>query len=307
MKLLLSTAFVLCLFISKTSLAQVEAFEEEVFGGYLAVRDLALGENEMYFSIQSVLNELSAIAFCTKTKKGWSEATLLSLSGSYMDLEPFLSPSGLQLYFASNRPIHLDSTKSKDYNIWYAERASLTSSWSDPIPLGSAINSSYNEFYPAIGNTGSIYFTSDRPGSLGKDDIFLSVWNGQMYESAIPLGEEINSPGYEFNAFISPDEKTMIYSAYNREDGYGSGDLYISKKDENGNWTSAKNMGVEVNSDKMDYCPFYDPKTSTLYFTSKRSAINSSEGKEKNIEQFLNEVNKYENGLSRIYKIKLDL
>ncbi|RPI61635.1 MAG: hypothetical protein EHM44_08305, partial [Ignavibacteriales bacterium] len=119
------------------------------------------------------------------------------------------------------------------------------------------------------------------------------------------LSDSINSTGYEFNAFIAPDESYIVFSGYQREDGFGSGDLYISYKFSDGVWTKAKNFGEEINSDKMDYCPYIDTKTNTLYFTSKRSVVNNS-GKGFNIlKDFLIEMKQYENGLSRIYKTTL--
>lgn len=307
MRLLYTLVIAALLLININVEAQVEAYEADIFGEYLSVRDLALGENEMYFTIQSLEGTHSAIAVSHRIQDSWSEVKLLPFSGQFMDLEPFLSPSGKRLYFASNRPIHPDSSQSKDYDIWYVERDNESQSWSQAIRLDTVINSSHNEFYPAVGLSGSIYFTSDKPGSYGKDDIYMSSWNGQHFEKAINLGPSINTPGYEFNAYISPDERVLIYSAYNREDGYGSGDLYISKKDEKGLWSEAENMGNEVNSVKMDYCPYYDFKTSTLYFTSKRTSEKNENSNRKDLYQFLQEVNKYDNGLSRIFKINVDL
>jgi len=55
----------------------------------------------------------------------------------------------------------------------------------------------------------------------------------------------------------------------------------------------------------MDYCPFVDTKTNTLYFTSKRSYINYNNLGLSSVQDFFNEMKKYENGLSRIYKTTL--
>jgi hypothetical protein len=60
-------------------------------------------------------------------------------------------------------------------------------------------------------------------------------------------------------------------------------------------------MGPDINSDKMDYCPFVDTKTNTLYFTSKRLksiTLKSSV----NMEELKAHFNNYENGASRLYK-----
>ena len=115
----------------------------------------------------------------------------------------------------------------------------------------------------------------------------------------------INSTGYEFNAFVSPSEEFIIYTCYGRPDGLGSGDLYISYKNSKGNWDEPKNLGAEINSKQMDYCPFYDTTTQTLYFTSKRMIV--IEKTFTNLKEFETEISSYENGFSRIYKYQIKL
>lgn len=274
---------------------------------YPSIRDFTLSTegDEAYFSIQSLNGELSYIASIRKLKNDWTKPQIVSFSGKYHDLEPFLSPDNLRLYFASSRPENKGTEKKKDYDIWYVERRSTEDVWSEPINLGLPVNSNQNEFYPSVAANKNLYFTSDRPSSLGKDDIFVSLWNGKAYDEPKALGESINTDGYEFNAYISPSESFLIFSGYNRSDGLGSGDLYISHRERNSTWRKAINFGSVINTDKMDYCPFVDIKTKTLYFTSKRSSIkpgtvfNSTE-------DLLKELNKYDNGLSRLYKIGLE-
>ncbi|MBK7816784.1 MAG: hypothetical protein IPJ60_03985 [Sphingobacteriaceae bacterium] len=64
-------------------------------------------------------------------------------------------------------------------------------------------------------------------------------------------------------------------------------------------------MGEAFNSKQMDYCPFVDESTKTLYFTSKRN--NTSAEFEKNLttEELLDAINVYANGQSRLYKVSL--
>lgn len=298
------------LFVSIFGFAQEQTKTEPAFDflkKYINTRDLALSQNqdEVYFTIQNTNEEVSVIAFSKKVNKKWSEPKLINFTGKHRDIEPFLSSDGLKLYFSSNRPMHDSITKSKDYDIWFVERSSLKSEWSAPKNLGAPVNTSNNEFYPSLTNSGNLYYTSDGSKSLGKDDIFFSKWENNNYSEPITLGLNINSAGYEFNAFVSPDEKFLIFTGYNRPEGLGSGDLFISYKDKNGEWEKAKNMGANVNSSLMDYCPFYDAKTETLYFTSKRNSTSNLGFK--TIEELEKEINKYENGLSRIYKYSLKL
>lgn len=270
------------------------------------VRDLALTAdgNEMYFTLQSFNDQVAKIAFCKKENGKWSQPELVSFSSSFRDIEPFLTEDGLRLYFVSNRPLHSEETKSKDYDIWYVQRKSIKEKWSNPINLGKPVNTDKDEFYPSVANNGNLYFTSENDSSLGKDDIFMSKFENNVYTTPVNLGTAINSEGYEFNAYVDRNENFLIYTAYNRKDGLGSGDLYISYK-ENDTWQPAKNLSQHINSPQMDYCPFYDAKNETLYFTSKRNLVNDK--KFENLEEFKTEILKYENGFSRIYKVKLKL
>mgnify|MGYP006197826911 CR=1 FL=1 len=212
---------------------------------------------------------------------------------------------GKKLYFASDRPLKDGETKKKDFDIWYVERKSTKDKWSQPINLGAPVNTKNDEFYPCVTLNNNLYFTSDVVSSLGKDDIFVCKWNGKQYTEPENLGMNINSPGYEFNAFVSPNEEFIIYTCYGRPDGLGSGDLYISYKNNKGNWDEPKNLGEKINSKQMDYCPFYDTTTQTLYFTSKRTKL--LEKRFTNLEDFETAITMYENGLSRIYKYQIKL
>ncbi|WP_103866441.1 hypothetical protein [Aquimarina sp. I32.4] len=91
------------------------------------------------------------------------------------------------------------------------------------------------------------------------------------------------------------------------EDGIGSGDLYISYHSTEGTWSKSKNLSAKINSDKMDYCPFYDSKTQILYFTSKRNEIITKRSKSLELKHLLKMMHSYQNGLSRIYKTHIKL
>ena len=282
-------------------------FLRNILQEFPSVRDLALGVNEAYFTIQSPLGEVSVIMVSRKIRNKWRKPKVASFSGSYSDLEPFLSDDGKRLYFASNRPLSVDSTSSKDYDLWVVERESPKAKWSPPINLGPPVNTEHNEFYPSISQNGNLFFTSDGPDSKGKDDIYFSLRKDDAFETPISLGDSINSPGYEFNAFIAPDESYLIFTGYNRPDGLGSGDLYISFRESDNTWTRAANLGDKFNSKFMDYCPLVDTKSQTLYFTSRRSDVEFPSAGFTGTEALLQELNKSSNGQSRLYQTHFEV
>ncbi|PSR13800.1 MAG: hypothetical protein DA408_16065 [Bacteroidetes bacterium] len=271
------------------------------------VRDftLATAGTEAYLTIQSPLEEVSAIAVLRKEKDGWSEPELVPFTGQYKDLEPFLAPDNQRLYFVSNRPLADSSHAAKDFDIWYVDRPTPTAPWGLPVNLGPPVNTDADEFYPTLASNNNLYFTSDGHASSGKDDIFFSAWLGDHYGSPVALGPGINTAGYEYNAYVAPDESFLLFGAYQRPDGQGSGDLYLSTRDAEQQWRPAVNLGLAINSRAMDYCPFVDLPTGTLYFTSRRSALGERPGF-KNLTELQQAVNSYQNGWSRIYQVPFD-
>lgn len=297
-------AFVICLFsglcISQSKTSNVTPFLEHIVSQFPNVRDIAITENEAVFSAQSVMGDISSLVYIRKLDGYWSKPEVAIFSGQFFDIEPFFSEDGLTLYFVSNRPLESTSTEVKDFDIWYVARTSLDGEWSTPKNIGAPINTKMDEFYPVITKSKNLYFTLDNPNLNQKDDIYVSKFMNGMYLEPERLDDSINSNGYEFNAYVSPDESFMIYTCYDRADGNGSGDFYISYRSDKG-WTQAKNMGADINSDKMDYCPFVNINMNTLYFTSKR-LITPNLKSSVNLDGLKTLFNAYENGSSRLYK-----
>ena len=61
----------------------------------------------------------------------------------------------------------------------------------------------------------------------------------------------------------------MIFCA-DRPEGLGRGDLYISFKDGNGNWTKSKNMGEKINTIGHELCPFVSKDEKYFFYTSNK-------------------------------------
>jgi len=304
MRLILS---ILCL----SCLISVNAFQVEpalqILKDYDKVRDFTMNNNqtEAYVSAQSNLEEKSVILRISKKDGKWNKVEIASFSGKYRDLEPFLSPDNLKLFFVSNRPLTKQG-ELKDVDIWFVERTSITSDWSEPKNIGAPINTEADEFYPSVAKNGNLYFTSVGHNAMGEDDIFVSEYKNGKYSKPLALKGGVNTKSYEYNSFISPNEEYLIFGGYNRQDGLGSGDLYISFKNDDNTWTRAKNMGDKINSKFMDFCPFVTQSGTQIYFTSRRSNIDANKSIT-SVQNLLNVFNGYQNGFNRIYKTSFDL
>lgn len=198
-------------------------------------------------------------------KNGRSVPLLVHETYSYND--PMLSPDEKRLYFISDQPLDGTGPK-KDFDIWYVERQKK-GKWSKPINAGPSINSEKNEYYVSFTSNGTMYFSSGRNTTTEhpKDyDIYSAKATTDGFEKAQKLGPEINTEYYEGDVFIAPDGSYIIVAA-ERAETFGSGDLFISFKTQDGNWTVLKNMGPNVNGPRFDYCPFVTHDGKYLFYT----------------------------------------
>lgn len=280
-----------------------ELFAPGIISTNLYERDIAISPDgtEIVFTLGDYRQIKRGLVIVKKSGSDWSNKEILSFSGLYDDIEPFFSLDGNKLYFVSNRPVDDDTTR-KDYNIWISERTA--DGWNDPVPLPSVINTTHDEFYPSVSQNNNLYFTSARENGIGSEDIYISRIADGVYSEPTPLDTSVNSATYEFNAYVNPEETLIIFTSYGRKDDMGGGDLYYSLKDSSGIWQSAVNMGPEINSEYLDFCPFVDNKRGNLYFTSDRTS-NSRIRMETTME-LENFANQILNGTGNIYRIHID-
>lgn len=257
--------------------------------------------DEIFYTIQQ-RDLVSTVMHAGKKNSKWSQPDVAPFSGVYNDLEATFSTDGQKIFFSSNRPLsHDDSTK--DYNIWFVEKKNA--SWLTPVALGSAINSEKDEFYPSLARNGNLYFTTQLESGKGKEDIVMSKWQNGEYQPPVSLPDAVNSKGFEFNAFVDADEQFIIFSGSGRNDDLGKGDLYISIK-KNGEWQPAANLGKNINSAFLDYCPFVSWDKKYLFFTSSRPNYKSPFNKKQTAAELKRGLQNSGNGFDDIYWIRFD-
>jgi hypothetical protein len=212
----------------------------------------------------------------------WSAPEVLPFSGRYLDYPPKFDSSGKRLLFASSRP--LPDGKRGAIRIWEVEQTA--SGWGEPHPLPPPINqpgSSWNAD-PSVTSDGTLYFSSDREGK-GALHIYRSLFASGRYAEPEKLGPEINSEFNDYQPYVSPDGKILLFSSVGSQvppyrhrpeeltgggRPYARGDLYVSYN-KAGKWSTARHLEHNINTVAEEEFPFLTPDGRYLFFSSDRS------------------------------------
>jgi outer membrane protein OmpA-like peptidoglycan-associated protein/tetratricopeptide (TPR) repeat protein len=142
--------------------------------------------------------------------------------------------------------------------------------WIKPYNIGSVVNTAGWESQPCLIDNGkALVFSSNRKGSLGGNDLFISR-RGKNNAWATPenLGSVINTSGNEESPFLHPDGKTLFFRSTGHP-GMGSYDLFYSKYDPIKNiWSSPINLGYPINTEGQEGALFVERDGLTAYYTS---------------------------------------
>ena len=153
-------------------------------------------------------------------------------------------------------------------DIYYCEKRNGL--WTRPRNLGEPINSSAKETQPSISADGrTLYFVSTRGDGKGGQDIWTSTIDDKGNWSKPVNLEEINTFGDESSPYIHMDGRTL-YFASNGWPGMGQYDLFVTRKDSAGNWSTPENLGYPINSKHNEEGMIVNARGDRAYYSSDR-------------------------------------
>lgn len=163
---------------------------------------------------------------------------------------------------------------------------------------GPNVNTEVWESTPAIAPDGTLYFASNRPGSVGgpkknldmQRDISRSGrqekynrpefdidiwycpydWETGSWKPAINAGSIVNTSGNEMAPFINTDGTMLFFSSNGHKPSIGGLDFYVSAIAPDGTSGEPQNLGEPLNSPKDDLGFFITRDDTEIYFSSKR-------------------------------------
>jgi len=155
-----------------------------------------------------------------------------------------------------------------DKGIYRAEK--VEGAFTKPVRLNS-VSSDYNDLQPYVFEDRVMFFTSNRPGSIGGYDIWVSE-NVNGWQEPINLGSTINTSNDEQTPFISWDGQTLFFSS-NGHSSFGGFDIFRARK--NGSkwtdWDEPINLGPEINTIYNERHYFRAHSSNEVYISSDRA------------------------------------
>lgn len=176
----------------------------------------------------------TGFSFSHRIEGGWSVPEQIRLRG----YENMAKGNYVGSYFANDGKTLLLSFSEKtdsQFNDLYVSFLEKDGDWSRPMNLGELINSKFGEDTPFLASDGvTLYFASDRPGGLGKRDIYLSrrlddTWLN--WSNPMNLGSSINTIADDANYSIAASGY-YAYMVSERNSIGGSDVVRIKLKDE---------------------------------------------------------------------------
>ncbi len=189
---------------------------------------------------------------------------------------PSLSADGEIMFFASCMEMTGDygSSERKGYgscDIFYAQK--INGKWSKPRNAGSMINTKNWETQPSFSSDGkTLYFIRGmvaRDGIKNPDIYSSTIGEDGKFSEPVKLSDNINTPFGEESVFIHPDNQTLYFSSEGHP-GMGGLDIFVSKKQADGSWGKAVNLGYPINTFSDENSLLVDANGKLAYFASER-------------------------------------
>jgi outer membrane protein OmpA-like peptidoglycan-associated protein/tetratricopeptide (TPR) repeat protein len=208
----------------------------------------------------------------------WGQAVAMPTNVNTVNNEgaPTIAADGRSLVFvacpdASGENYGENRTGKGSCDLFYTKK--LGQRWSDPVNIPGNINSFHWETQPSLSADGkTLYFIRGIRGKNQTDDSDIYVSRLQAngtWGTAERLPDIINTRMPEESVLIHPDGKTLYFASRGHV-GMGGSDLFVSRMDAQGNWTTPVNLGYPINTRFDENSLMVSPDGEVAFFASDR-------------------------------------
>lgn len=138
----------------------------------------------------------------------------------------------------------------------------------DPKPLSAVLQTTPSQYFPVLTpDEQTLVFTALK--AEGDEDLMVATYNGESWSPPVSLSPGINTTDNEGTASLSADGRMIVFTACQGRKGFGSCDLYLSRKT-GSDWSTPENLGSAVNTRYYESQPSLSADGRRLYFISDR-------------------------------------
>lgn len=193
-------------------------------------------------------------------------ATLLMRQGRYADAIPYLEKFGTM--FPPNS-VQQQRVGRQLENARFGRQAVQNPQSVTPRPVSESLQTTPSQYFPVLtADEQTMVFTVLKPE--GDEDLFTTSFIGEGWAPPVSLSTQINTRDNEGTPTLSADGRTLVFTACQGRKGFGSCDLYISRKTGD-DWATPENLGPMVNTHHWESQPSLSADGRRLYFVSDRT------------------------------------
>lgn len=224
--------------------------------------------DEMYKTAQTYMKLI-------KNPVPFNPTKVAGISSQADEYLPIISPDG-EMALYTRRDELVQSKLSWQTEKVFKERFTFSilnnGSFDNGNPMPIPFNQKDNEGGATItiDNKFLVYTICDyvNSGSYLNCDLCYSRLEEGYWTDIENLGKKVNqSDTWESQPSIN-SEGNCIYFVSDRKGGYGGYDIYVTKKDDKGEWGSPENLGPTINTKGNEKTPFIHTDSQTLYYAS---------------------------------------
>ncbi len=270
-----------------------EAVKNTSYGSKTGLMNEKRAPVDAYFSLGNAYRITNSLDFALNTYRLFKK--LISETGEMKNQE-FINQQIQACNLASvqmQAPINVLITPLKEYinqgsvnerpvvsydgsTMAYTERRGLESviyitrkegdNWGTPVDITAEAAMGTDCYTTSLNSDGTELYLFKNDNYDG--NIYMTTYKNGKWSDIVSLNKNINTKYYESHAAISSDGKKLYFTS-NRLGGLGELDLWVSEKDQTGDWGIPVNLGNVINSPYNEETPFISSDGLTLTFSSE--------------------------------------